>query len=310
MDIICGCDISSKWVDVSLEGKSAKRFEQTREGFGALADYAKGSSLVVMEATGAYHVALADFPVGRGFAVSVVNPARASAYSAAVGQRNKTDKCDARSLALFARGNAVPAYLPQSKERREFQALVRERSRLVADAARLKTQLKAPELGAFVRELLGERLALYKAQIARAQKRAEEVAAACHELAGAMRLLRTLPGFGSVAAMTVLAELDPERFKTAKQAAAFAGVTLREFSSGSSVRKATRMSKRGNAALRKALFMPALVAVRRSCFNAFYDRLLERGKSKLAAIGAVMHKLLRTAFAILETKKPYEPQNT
>ena len=175
MDIICGCDVSSKWADVSLDGRAAKRFEQTMEGFEALAHYAKGSSLVVMEATGAYHVALADFLVGRGFAVSVVNPARASAYSQAVGQRNKTDKCDARSLALFAKGNAVPAYVPQSRQRREFQALVRERSRLVADAARLKTQLKAPVLDAFVKELLVERLALYKAQAALVQERAEEV---------------------------------------------------------------------------------------------------------------------------------------
>jgi transposase len=310
MDIICGIDVSSKWVDASLDGGPAKRFDHTGKGFEALAAWAKGAALVVMEATGSHHLALADFMAGKGFQVSVVNPARASAYSTATGARNKTDKSDARVLARFAARNEVPRYEPASPERREFQALARERNRLAADAARLKTQLKAPGLHPLVREQLAERLALHKAQAARVAGYLKALAKKCPELGQGLALLQSVPGVGPATAATVLAELDPSRFATAKQAAAFAGLTPREFTSGSSVRKATRMGKRGSAALRKALFLPAMTAVRHPAFKAYYLRLLERGKSKMSALGAVMHKLLRTAFAVLKTKTPYASKAT
>ena len=122
-------------------------------------------------------------------------------------------------------------------------------------------------------------------------------------------MLRTIPGVGPVAATAILAELpDPARFATAQQAAAYAGLAPREYRSGTSVKKRTRLSKAGNARLRKALDLPALTVTR---FNplvaAFYERLVAAGKPKMAAVGACMRKLVMIAHGVLKGRTPSDP---
>jgi transposase len=107
----------------------------------------------------------------------------------------------------------------------------------------------------------------------------------------------------------ILSEIrDVSTFDSADQLAAFAGLTPQEFSSGSSVRGKPRLSKIGNSRLRKALFMPAIVARKYNPFiKALCDRLLVKGKSKMSVVGAAMHKLLRQVFGVLKSQKPFDP---
>jgi transposase len=64
----------------------------------------------------------------------------------------------------------------------------------------------------------------------------------------------------------------------------------------------------GNSRLRKAVFMPAIVARRyNSPITAFCDRLMAKGKSKMSVIGAVMHKLLRQVFGVLKSQRFFDP---
>ena len=123
-------------------------------------------------------------------------------------------------------------------------------------------------------------------------------------------MLRTIPGIGPVAAHALLAELpDPSRFATAQQAAAYAGLAPREYRSGTSVKKRTRLSKAGNARLRKALYLPAMTAIRfNPLVGAFYARLVEAGKAKMAALGACMRKLLMIAYGVLKSRTPFDPK--
>src|SRR5207247_4046758 len=99
-------------------------------------------------------------------------------------------------------------------------------------------------------------------------------------------LLESIPGIGDLTALWILAELpDVTQFSSADSAAAFAGINPREYSSGKTVRKRTRITKRGNARLRKALYMPALSAAK---FNPYckhlYERLIARAMARKAAI--------------------------
>jgi transposase len=113
-----------------------------------------------------------------------------------------------------------------------------------------------------------------------------------------------------IAAYTViLAKIrDLDTFDSADQLAAFAGLTPQEFSSGYSVHGKPRLSKNGNSRLRKALYMPAIVARRCNPFiRTFCDRLLAKGKSKMSMVGAAMHKLLRQVFGVLKYQKPFDP---
>lgn len=99
----------------------------------------------------------------------------------------------------------------------------------------------------------------------------------------------------------------PTRFATAKQAVAFAGLDVRHHESGTSVRGRARLSKRGNDQLRKALYMPAVVAMRLTSWGkAFTQRLSAAGKPKMVIIGALMRKLVQIANVILRTGLPFD----
>ncbi|WP_297079671.1 IS110 family transposase [Thermoleptolyngbya sp. M55_K2018_002] len=80
-------------------------------------------------------------------------------------------------------------------------------------------------------------------------------------------------------------------FSSARQLAAFAGLTLQEHLSGTSVQGKTRLCKVGSVRLRKALYFPALNLIRHCPqIRAFHDRLLAAGETKMQVVGAVMHK--------------------
>ena len=93
----------------------------------------------------------------------------------------------------------------------------------------------------------------------------------------------------------------------ARQWVAFSGLDPCIFTSGSSVEKRPRISRGGSRHLRHALYMPALVALRREPhLQRFYQRLLSRGKARLQAVVAVMRKLLHALFAMFRANQPYD----
>ncbi len=125
-------------------------------------------------------------------------------------------------------------------------------------------------------------------------------------------LLDSIPGIAQTTAATLLAEItDITQYRSARQVAAYAGLVPRERQSGSSVRGRTRLSKIGNARLRRALYFPAVTALRCSpFFQAWAKGMEERGKCKMQIIGAVMRKLIHLAYGVLKTGKPFDPEWT
>jgi transposase len=114
-------------------------------------------------------------------------------------------------------------------------------------------------------------------------------------------LLTSIPGIGEATAVSILSEIPHlDRFQSAKAVAAFARLSPRERRSGTSIHGRTRLCKTGNARVRKALYMPAMVALRfNPTLRVFADRLAAGGKHKRLIIGAVMRKLLVLAYGIL-----------
>jgi len=126
-------------------------------------------------------------------------------------------------------------------------------------------------------------------------------------LADDARIVESAPGFAKLSATKLLAELSslPAEM-TAKQWVAHAGLDPRPCESGTSVRSPRRISKQGNVRLRRALFMPALVAIQRDDnVSAYYENLLKRGKAKLQAITAVMRKLLHALWGMLHHRQAW-----
>jgi len=122
-------------------------------------------------------------------------------------------------------------------------------------------------------------------------------------------LLESIPGVGAATAQAILGVLPSVgQVPSAEQAAAYAGLAPRQYQSGTTVRKLTRLSKAGNARLPKALYLPTLTAIRfNSLLRALYERLLGARKAKLAAVGARMRKLLLIAYGVLKIRAPFDP---
>ena len=263
-----------------------------------------------LEATGTYSDALAVYLHARGHTVSLVNPAAIKAYARSVLSRTKTDRVDASLIAQFCAERRPAAWTPPAPQLRELQALVRRLDSLIEMRTTEENRLSSGIAVEAVRESVEELLTHLSEQIGRTQKLIRDHIDRHPGLRRQRELLDTIPGIVETTAAVLLAEVpDIKQYKSARQVAAFAGLVPRERQSGSSVRGRVRLSKIGNSRLRKALYFPAVTAIRCSpFFQAWVEGLRQRGKSKMAIIGAVMRKLVHLAYGVLKSCKPFDPE--
>lgn len=152
-------------------------------------------------------------------------------------------------------------------------------------------------------------IATLNEQIKAVQNRIQQHIDSYPALKRQQELLVSIPGIGAATATQLMAELGAMNFSHAGQAAAFVGLVPRQHVSGSSVRGRSTLCKMGRSRLRKALFFPAMVALR---YNPLIEKMGQRlttsGKSKMSIVGAAMRKLIHLAFGVLKTGKPFDPQ--
>jgi transposase len=297
-----GIDVSKDSLDACLIPpelhRHQSRFSNNPKGHAALLLRAErlslGSSLhFCMEATGPFSDALACFLAQNDRLVSIVNPIRIKHARLAWGRSGKTDRADAALIADFAAREQPAPWVPAPPEVRELQALMRRIDDLTDLAAREKIRLASPALNHSVRRSIQRTLRWLRKEAASVRAAADQFIDATVKLAVDWALLESIPGVGRQTANTILAELPSvEKLPGAESAAAYCGLSPREFQSGTSVKKRTRLSKCGNSRLRKALFLPTQTAVRfNPILRCFYERLIRAGKPKMQAIGACMRKL-------------------
>ena len=291
-----------------------KVFANNPDGFaqlsGWLAQQGVERAHACMEATGTYGDALATYLHEAGHAVSRVNPAAIKAYAQSLLSRTKNDRVDAALIAGFCAERRPPAWQPPAAELRELQALVRRLDSLVEMRTMEENRLSSGITVAAVRASVEELIAHLSEQIKRTGQLIRDHIDRHPGLRRQRELLDSIPGIGEATAAALLAEVpDLKQYKSAREVAAFAGLVPRERRSGSSVRGRVRLSKIGNARLRKALYFPAVTALRCSpFFQAWAEGLRQRGKSKMAVIGAAMRKLVHLAYGVLKTGRPFDPE--
>ncbi len=312
-----GVDIAKLKFDVCLIKETGKAkhkvFTNTKHGFEQLViwlnSHQAGSLHVCLEATGSYGEALALHLFDAGYRVSVVNPAAVKAFAASRLTRTKTDKVDAELIARFCLLQQPPAWQPPAPAVRQLQALVRRLESLIEMRVAEENRLSSGVSIEAVRHSLEEHIAYLLAEIKQTEAAIREHIDNHPDLKEQSELLDSIPGIARTTAALLLAEItDFKQYQSARQVAAYAGLVPRERRSGSSVRGRTCLSKIGNARLRKALYFPAMTALR--CSNFFQQwakGLRERGKSKMAVIGAAMRKLIHLAYGVLKTGKPFDP---
>ena len=313
--IAVGIDIAKAHFDAARLGADGKykhkQFDNTPEGFARFTEWLAGFGAeptpVCMEATGAYSVPLAEFLVGRGVHVSVVNPARIAAFAKSELSRAKTDKADAKLIARYALAMRPPAWTPPPAELRELQALLRRLENLL-EMQRMEQNREAtadPSVTGSIQAVL----ATLDKEIEAVREAIRRHIDGTPDLKQRAGLLETIPGVGEATAAWLLTLLAEHRgFDNPKQAVAFAGLAPRLRQSGQWAGQ-TRLAKTGDPMLRKALYMPMLSAL--TCnplIRAFCQRLKANGKPGKSYVCAAMRKLIHIAFAILKSSTPFDPE--
>jgi len=258
-----------------------------------------------VEATGTYGEDLALWLYEAGHVVSVLNPTIIHAYARSQLARGKTDGIDADLIARFTATQQPPAWTPPPAEIRHLQALVRRLDALQGMRAQEANRLAAGSLVEVVRTSIDALLAHLDAQIAAVR---EQIRAHLDQHPGlrAQRdLLTSIPGIAEHTAAILIAELFDKPYASARQAAAFAGVIPRLRESGT-LKGRSRLSKVGPGRVRKALYFPAITALRHNPTIAqVRTRMRAAGKPSMVIIGAAMRKLIHLAFGVLKSGKPY-----
>jgi transposase len=318
--VYCGVDVGAEELVVAvLCGDRAiqrKVFRNHAAGHQALIGWLAGMggcvARVSLEATGMYSLNLAlALEDAAGVEVAVLNPK--SMHDFARSQcRSKTDRADAEVLAEYCRRMEFKPWARPSVAALRLRSVARHLSMLMVDRTRDRNRLHAAEQSVasprcVVRDLKRGLAGLEK-RVEKLRREARTLIAGDVEMERRFGLLVAIPGIGEISAIDLLAELGMlAPGLTARQWVAASGLDPAHETSGSSVRKPSRMSRKGSRHLRRALFMPALVAVRRDPhLGAFYQQLLGRHKAKLQALIAVARKMLHAIFGVFKTNTPYD----
>jgi len=311
---VLGIDIAKAKFDVALrraDGKlRRKSCANSPAGFAELSRWLAQQQVtrahVALEATGTWGEALALYLSDAGHVVSVLNPAVIHAFAASQLKRAKTDAIDAALIAAYTATQQPAAWVPPPREVRALQALVRRLDALQEMRTQETNRLAAGPGVDAVAASITTVLATLEAEIAAVRQQMQDHLDQHPGLRAQRELLTTIPGIGEATAAILLAELFNKPFASARQAAAFAGVVPRVHESGT-VHRRGRMVKLGPSRLRKALYFPALTALRcNPALQALRSRLRAAGKPPMVIVGAAMRKLVHLAFGVLKSGRAYD----
>ena len=315
---IIGIDISKATFDMVLRTVAAERhkvFANDEKGFTAMFDWVEKQPEKVVhlcsEATGRYWEGLAEHFYKQDYVVSVVNPYSIKRYGDHLLNRNKTDKADASLIAEFCEKDRerLRIWKPYSPEIKALRSMERRLDELQGMRQQEINRLKSGVTDPVVIKSLQESLKSLDESSKSLKKIIEEHIDQHPDLKRQQKLLISIPGIGKTTANKLLAEIgDIEAFESASQLAAYAGLSPKQFRSGSSVHKQTHISKQGRSQFRSCLFMPAIVAT--GCNPIVMDlkrRMLASGHAKMEVIVAAMKKLLHLVYGVLKNKMPFDP---
>ena len=304
MNDTIGIDVSKDTLTAYwLSQREHKQFPNGAAGVRALIRWAQGSkvTLVIFEATGVYHRLLESNLAAKSVSFARVNPRQARRFSEGAGQLAKTDRVDAAMLARMGSLLELKADLPKSEILHDLKQLATARQGLIKDRTAAKARLNTA-----THPLLKKQLNLRLRQIARdmAQLDAmiERVVSADKNLSDNINILTSIPGIAKVTAVAVLTEMPELGSLSGKQAASLAGLAPMSRQSGRW--RGKERIQGGRACLRRAIYLPAIVATRcNPDMKAKYEHLIASGKCKKLAITAIMRKLIVMANALLREKR-------
>lgn len=329
-----GVDVSKKELYCCLSASNSngvvkicasRKFDNTAAGLRDLALWLKSKNKlpaqalnVCVEPTSTYHEAVLYSVELQACNIRffLVQPNRAKAYAASIGQNSKNDKTDAEVLARFALTNAhlLQEYETLPKEVRQIRDLLRQRTGVQEQKTIISNQKHAYTSSGDVLETTtqhyDEMLDFQEKMADKIEKAVENLVKNLSDFAENCQRLMTIKGVGLITAATILSEFNQfKNFQNISQAVAWSGLNIVENQSGNRVGRST-LSKKGNRYIRRVLYCPALSHVReKGCFAENFNRLQEKNKNRFhKSIVSVMRKLLILSFSMTKNKTDYCPE--
>jgi len=298
------------------------KFTQTKGGFNRFLSWLEkrrkdpGLSLqVALEATGVYHEELLHFLYSEGLDVCLILPKISKDYRKSMGSYSKNDKTDSKVLAHLSVHRKLRSWEPASRGIYEIRSLLRLRRSLINSRVSFQNQLHAfkhsyqplDQVGQTLKQVIDQ----LNDQIKQIQAQAIILAKEDQELwENLMRIEESFKGLGVLTLLEVISETNGfTQFHSIKQLISYAGYDIIENQSGNFEGK-TRISKKGNARIRTALHMAALVVIRCKVlpFHDLYLRVRKRNpKIKMKAHVAVQRKLLVYIYTLWKNKQAFDP---
>jgi transposase len=306
--LFVGIDISKDRLDVHIQ-PTEERFSLPHDEAG-MAEVVRrlqgvAPQLVAMEATGGYEIGLAAALGSAGLPVAVVNPRQIRDYARATGQVAKTDRLDARVIALFA-GAVRPVVRPLPDEQAQQLGEVIARRRQLVDMLVAETNRRRMVRAPRLRERLNAHITWLEQAVREVDDDLRRLVRSSVLWRETDDLLRSAPGIGEVTSCTLIADLPELGHLDRRRIAALVGVA--PFNRDSGTLRGRRMVSGGRASVRAVLYMATLSAIRYNpTIAAFYQRLRTPGRPGKVAVVAAMRKLLTILNAIVRERQPWQP---
>lgn len=300
--------------------KASGKFANSLSGFKQIHKWieikkAKDVTLrVTMEATGIYYEQLAWFLYEQQYAVSVILPTKAKRYLQAIGHKSKSDRIDAKGLSRMGLEQRLPLWEPLSKDIYRLRLLTRQLEDFNNQRTVFLNQLHALGHSAYgvkeVEKNLKKMVKELEKGISQLEKAIEQLIEGDESLYPKVQKLLSIKGVGIKTIAVLLAETNGfASFENQGQLVSYSGYDIVKNQSGQRLGK-TRMSKKGNAHIRRAMHMPAFGVVRNQVtpFVSLYERLIGKGKKKMQAYVAVQRKLLILIWTLWRKNEYYDPR--
>lgn len=268
--------------------------------------------VITMEATGVYYENCALFLFRKGHTITVVLPNKAKKYMQSTGLKSKNDKIDAKGLARMGAEQSLRSWEPMTEFFYQLRELTRQQQCLQEHRTVLVNQIHANENGMFLNKVVMKQLealvTVIDAQLETIDDSIKKHVASNDDVAEKVKKIAKIKGVGMLTIATLIAETNGfALFSTSPQLVSYAGYDVVENQSGNHNGK-TRISKKGNSRIRRALHMPALSVVRwkQTTFLNLFERTLEKHKLKMKSYVAVQKKLLVVIYSLWKKNEEYD----
>ncbi len=267
--------------------------------------------VIILEATGVYYESCALYLFQKDYSVSVLLPNLAKKYLESKGYKSKNDSIDAKGLSEMGAERALRLWQPLGEYFYLLRSFTRQHQNLQEQKSSLKNQIHALEKCMYQNKSIIKQLQkiidLINKQIKEIEKMIEKHINSNNDVAKKFDNICKIKGIGVLTLAVIVAECNGfELFENSKQLASYSGFDIVERQSGKNIGR-TKISKKGNSRIRRAMFMAAFSAVKckQKPFLELYERLILKHGIKMKAYVAVQRKLLTTIYALWKNEEAF-----